>query len=77
MEFSKWSIWKAKVSSKKQQSLDALEASLRRAWDRIPQTHVRAACGAFITRLDNVVRTKGHIEQLVEIHEIHSISNVF
>lgn len=59
MDFSIWSILEAKVSSKKHHSLEALKASLQREWNRIPQSHIRAACDAFIRRLDDVIRAKG------------------
>lgn len=64
MDFSIWSILEAKVSSKKHESLGALKASLQREWNRIPQAHIRAACDAFIGRINDVIRAKGgHIEQ--------------
>lgn len=64
MDFSIWGILEAMVSTKKYQSVDCLKASLLREWEAIPQKTLRAACGAFITRLDAVIRAKGgHIEQ--------------
>lgn len=64
MDFSIWSILEAKVCTKKYESVDALKNNLRREWAKIPQSHVRAACDAFITRLDSIVRAKGgYIEQ--------------
>lgn len=59
LDFSVWGILKAKVGTKKYQSIDALKAALRREWDRIPQGHIRAACDAFIRRLRAIIRAKG------------------
>lgn len=64
MDFSIWAILEAKVSSKRHQSVDCLKASLRKEWAAIPQRVLRAACGAFITRLDGIIKAKGgYIEQ--------------
>lgn len=64
LDFSIWAILEAKVSSKKYLSVDCLKASLQREWAAIPQKALRAACGAFMTRLNEVIRAKGgHIEQ--------------
>lgn len=64
MDFSVWSILEAAVSTKRYESVDTLKAALRREWKRIPQTHLRAACDAFVGRLEAVIRAKGgHIEQ--------------
>lgn len=64
MDFSIWAILEAKVSSKKYQSVDCLKDSLQREWAAIPQNVLRSACGAFMTRLNAVIRAKGgHIEQ--------------
>ena len=64
MDFSIWSILEAKVSTKKYESVEALKSALSREWKRIPQDHIRAACNAFIGRLDAIIRARGsHIEQ--------------
>jgi transposase len=64
MDFSIWSILEAKVSTKKYESVETLKAALRREWAKVPATHVRAACDAFIKRLDAIIRAKGgYIEQ--------------
>lgn len=64
MDFSIWSILEAKVSTKKYQSVETLKSALRREWSRIPQDHIRAACNAFIKRIDAVIRARGsYIEQ--------------
>lgn len=60
MDFSIWGILKAKACSKKHGSMEALKASLHREWQRIPQSHLRAACDAFITRLNDIVKAKGN-----------------
>lgn len=63
MDFSIWSILEAKVGTKKHASVEALKKCLQHEWAKIPQSHIRSACDAFITRLGSVVRAKGgHIE---------------
>ena len=59
LDFSIWSILKAKVSACPHSSLDALKAKLKKEWDAIPQEQIRAACDAFVGRLKAVVRNKG------------------
>lgn len=64
MDFCIWSILQAKVSTTKYESVAKLKAALHREWNRIPQSHLRAACDAFVERLDAIIRAKGgHIEQ--------------
>ena len=57
MYFSIWSIPKAKVSTKKYQTVNALEIALRREWGKISSDHTRVACDAIIRAED------GYIEQ--------------
>ena len=60
MDFSIWSILESKVSTKKYQTVNALEIALR----KIPSDHIRAECEAFQDRLDAIIRAKGgYIEQ--------------
>ena len=60
MDFSIWSILEAKVSTKKYQTVNALENALR----KIPSDHIRVACETSPDRLDAIIRAKGgYIEQ--------------
>lgn len=62
-DFSVWGILKEKVGTKRYTSIDHLKQALRREWAKIPQSHLRAACDAFIDRLKAIIRAKGgHIE---------------
>ena len=51
MDFSIWSILEAKVSTKKYQTVNALEIALR----KIPSDLIRAACEVFPNRLDAII----------------------
>ena len=59
MDFSIWSIIEAKVSTKKYQTVNALEIPLRREWGKITSDHIRAVCEVFPHRLDAIIRAKG------------------
>ena len=60
LDFSIWSIIEAKVSTKKYQTVYALEIALR----KIPSDHIREARKAFPDRLDAIIHAKrGYIEQ--------------
>lgn len=59
LDYCAWGILESKVGTKKYQSVDHLKQALRREWDKIPQSHFRAACDGFIGRLKAIVRAKG------------------
>ena len=60
MDFSIWSILETKLSTKKYQTVNALEIALR----KIPSDQIRAACEAFPDRLNAIIRAKdGYIEK--------------
>ena len=65
LDYSAWGILESKVGTKKYQSVDNLKKALRRQWDKIPQSHFRAACDGFIDRLKAIIRAKvGQLEQI-------------
>lgn len=63
LDFCVWGILKEKVGTKRFTSVGHLKQALRREWAKIPQTHFRSACDAFLDRLKAIIRAKGgHIE---------------
>lgn len=64
MDYCVWGILESMVGTKNYQSIDHLKKALRRQWNKIPQSHFRAACDGFIGRLKAIIRAKGgHFEQ--------------
>ena len=51
LDYCAGGILESMVDTKKYQSVDQ--------WDKIPQSHFRAACGGFIGRLKVIIHTKG------------------
>ena len=63
MDYSIWSILQAKACASTHTSVNALKASLCKAWDEIPQETIRAAIEGFRRRLQKVIAAGGgHIE---------------
>ena len=59
LDFCAWGVLEIKVGTKKYQSVDQLKKALRRQWDKIPQSHFRAACDDVIDSLKAIIRAKG------------------
>ncbi|KIH64196.1 hypothetical protein ANCDUO_05500 [Ancylostoma duodenale] len=63
MDYSVWAILEEKACAKRYGSVDALKPSLKKAWEDIPQDHLRAAVESYPKRLKAVIKAKGvHIE---------------
>ncbi|KAF2360701.1 hypothetical protein FHG87_008544 [Trinorchestia longiramus] len=59
LNFSIWFILETRVLATPNTFLHSLKAKLQKKWEVIPQAQIRAACDAFINRLEAVVRNKG------------------
>ncbi|VDP08567.1 unnamed protein product [Heligmosomoides polygyrus] len=67
MDFAVWGYLQQKVSPKSHQSLNALKASLRRAWDDTDITFLRPRVMSVEKRLKACIAAKGtHFEHLSE-----------
>ena len=55
MNFSVWSLLKAKVCSVAHPSVDALKTSLLSEWAKIPQETLRASVGNFRQRIKRII----------------------
>ena len=63
MDFCVWGILEKEACSSPHNNLEDLRASLKRAWEKIPQDALRAACQNFRQRLQRVIDTDGgHFE---------------
>ncbi|EYC05389.1 hypothetical protein Y032_0082g1553 [Ancylostoma ceylanicum] len=63
MDFSIWSILESEACSTPAPSVEVLKARLRKAWLRISQNTLRAACQDFKRRLSLVIKARGgHFE---------------
>ena len=63
MDFCVWGILEKEACSSPHNNLEDLRASLKRAWEKIPQDALRAACQNFRQRLQHVIDTDGgHFE---------------
>ena len=63
MDFCVWGILEKKACSSPHNNLEDLRAFLKRAWEKIPQDALRAACQNFRQRLQRVIDTDGgHFE---------------
>ncbi|EYC41234.1 hypothetical protein Y032_0576g216 [Ancylostoma ceylanicum] len=63
MDFSIWSILESEACSTPAPSGEVLKARLRKAWLKIPQNTLRAACQCFKRRLSLVIKARGgHFE---------------
>ena len=63
MDFCVWGILEKEACSSPHNNLEDLRASLKRAWEKIPQDVLRAACQNFRQRLQRVIDTDGgHFE---------------
>ncbi|KAF2348218.1 hypothetical protein FHG87_021026, partial [Trinorchestia longiramus] len=65
LNFSIWSILKARVLAIPHTSLESLKAKLQKEWETISQEEIRAACDAFLNRLKAVVHNKANVRQRV------------
>ena len=63
MDFCVWGILEKEACSSPHNNLEDLRASLKQAWEKIPQDALRAACQNFQQRLQRVIDTDGgHFE---------------
>ena len=63
MDFCMWGTLEKEACSSPHNNLEDLRASLKRAWEKIPQDALRAACQNFRQRLQRVIDTDGgHFE---------------
>ena len=63
MDFCVWGILEKEACSSPHNNLEDFRASLKRAWEKIPQDALRAACQNFRQRLQRVIDTDGgHFE---------------
>ncbi|KAI6651346.1 Transposase [Oopsacas minuta] len=59
LDYSVWANLVAKACAKPHKSLDSLQLSLQREWQKIPQDELRNGVGNFRTRLQAVISQKG------------------
>ena len=59
LDYCVWDILESQFCTKKHQSVDHFKKALRRQWDKIPQSHFRAACDGLTDRLKAIIRAKG------------------
>ncbi|KIH44434.1 hypothetical protein ANCDUO_25540, partial [Ancylostoma duodenale] len=63
MDYYVWSILEEKACAKRHGGVDALESSLKKVWEKIPQETLWAAVESYPKRLKAVIRVEGgHIE---------------
>ncbi|KIH69023.1 hypothetical protein ANCDUO_00638 [Ancylostoma duodenale] len=63
LDFSIWAMLEQKACHKRNTSVQVSRRCLEKAWNEIPQDHVRAAVEEYLKLLKTVIRTKGgHIE---------------
>ena len=61
MDFFVWSILEADACASFYESIEALNDSLKKAWDKIPQETLRKAVDSFRWRLERVTQASGGI----------------
>ena len=59
LDYSIWSILEKRVCATPHKTVESLKTKLMKEWDSIPQDTLRAACEAFPTRLNEVIKQKG------------------
>ena len=73
-----WVFWKAKLALKNTKVSITSKKALRRQWNKIPQSHFRAACDGFIDRVKAIIRAKGgHSNKSKLILKFDFIADIF
>ena len=66
MDFCAWSVLEADACASYHDSVEDLEGSLKKTWDKIPQETLCKAVDSFGCRLDRVIQARGELCSIVD-----------